>query len=130
MRPLSENEVARIAVDAAVKVHKVLGPGLLESVYETVLERELLSRGLCVDRQRPIPLVYEDMRLDQGFRADLVLNGIVIVEIKSVETVPLVAYKILLTYLRLSDMRLGLLINFGENLIKDGIKRVVNRMPD
>ncbi len=125
---MSENEISAIIVDAAFKVHSKLGPGLLESVYETVLEYELKARGLRVDRQRPIPVVYEGVKLEDGFRADLIVEGRVIVEIKSLEIVPPVAYKILLTYLRLSDLRLGLLVNFGESLIKDGIKRVVNKL--
>lgn len=125
---MTENEVAKQIVDAAFQIHEKLGPGLLESVYETVLAYELLKRGLAVQRQWPIPLVYEALKMDHGFRADLIVEGCVIVEIKSLDLVPPVAYKILLTYLRLADMRLGLLINFREELIKDGIKRVVNRL--
>lgn len=125
---MKENEIAAIIVDAAVKVHTSLGPGLLETVYETVLAYELRARGLRVERQRPIPVVYEEVKLEDGFRADLIVEGKVIVEIKSLELVPPVAYKILLTYLRLADMRLGLLVNFGESLVKDGIKRVANKL--
>ncbi len=127
---MNENEVARLVVDAAYEVHTALGPGLLESVYETVLAYELRQRGLTVIRQAPVPLVYEELSFDEGFRADLVVSDKVIVELKSVEKIAPVHKKQLLTYLRLADKRLGLLINFGEALIKDGITRVVNRLPE
>jgi len=123
---MHENDLAREIVDAAFKVHTALGPGLLESVYEAVLAQELRKRGLPVERQAPIPVVYEEVRLEEGFRADLVVGGKVMVELKSVEKVAPVHKKQLLTYLRLANMKLGLLINFGEALIKDGITRVVN----
>jgi GxxExxY protein len=125
-----ENEIARQVVDAAYRVHTVLGPGLLESVYETALARELTRRGLSVERQVPVPVIYEDLRFDEGFRADLLVQEGVIVELKSVEKLAPVHFKQLLTYLRLADKRLGLLINFGEALIKDGIHRVVNNLPE
>ena len=127
---MHENEVARLIVDAAYKIHTTLGPGLLESVYETVLAYELEKRGLEVKRQTPLPVVYEKISFDEGFRADLMVQGKVIVELKSVEKVAPVHKKQLLTYLRLADKRLGLLINFGEALIKDGIIRIVNRLPE
>lgn len=123
---MHENNIAKIIVDAAFKVHRVLGPGLFESVYETVLAHEIEKRGLAVERQKVIPIIYEGLFLDEGFRADLVIDDRIIVELKSVETVSPVHKKQLLTYLRLADKRLGLLINFGANLIKDGIFRVVN----
>ncbi len=123
---MTENEIATVVVDASFKVHKCLGPGLLESVYEAVLAYELEKREVMVSRQRPLPVIYESIRLDEGYRADLVINDKVIVELKSVEKIAPVHKKQLLTYLRLSHLRLGLLINFGENLIKDGITRVVN----
>lgn len=123
---MTENDIAREVVDACYQIHKTLGPGLLESVYETVLEHELTQRGLTVNRQVGIPVVYNEVHLGDGFRADLIVGEKVIVEIKSVETVPSVAFKILLTYLRLADLRLGLLVNFHEDQIKNGIKRVVN----
>ncbi len=125
---MHENDVAKQIVDAAYKVHTTLGPGLLESVYETVLGYELVGRGLNVTRQAAIPVVYEQLSFDEGFRADLVVEDKVIVELKSVEKVAPVHKKQLLTYLRLADKRLGLLINFGEALIKDGITRIVNRL--
>ena len=123
---MHENDIAKIVVDAAFKVHQSLGPGLFESVYETVLAHEIEKRELTVQRQMPIPVKYEGMVFDEGFRADLIVNDAVIVELKSVEAVSPVHKKQLLTYLRLADKRLGLLINFGANLIKDGIFRVVN----
>ena len=123
---MHENDIAKIVVDAAFKVHQSLGPGLFESVYETVLAHEIEQRELTVQRQMPIPVKYEEMVFDEGFRADLIINDAVIVELKSVEAVSPVHKKQLLTYLRLADKRLGLLINFGANLIKDGIFRVVN----
>jgi GxxExxY protein len=127
---MHENEIARLIVDAAYQVHTTLGPGLLESVYETVLAYELGQRGLAVTRQTPIPVVYKEMNFDEGFRADLLVQAKVIVELKSVEKVAPVHKKQLLTYLRLSGTRLGLLINFGEALIKNGITRIVNRLEE
>lgn len=127
---MTENEIAREIVNAAFKVHTRLGPGLLESVYETVLAYELQKRGLRVVRQQPIPVVYEEVKMEDGFRADLIVEGRVIVELKSLEAVAPVHKKQLLTYLRLSDRRLGLLINFGSELIKDGITRVVNGLAE
>jgi GxxExxY protein len=125
---MSENEIAREIVDAAYKVHTTLGPGLLESVYQAVLEYELRKRGLHVEREIPIPVVYENVHLEVGFRADLIVENKVIIELKSVEVVHPVHKKQLLTYLCLANKRLGLLINFGAFLIKDGISRVVNNL--
>ena len=123
---MTENEIAKEIVDAAYHVHKRLGPGLLESVYETVLVYELKKRGLKIDRQMAVAMVYDNIKFDEGFRADLIVEDKVIVELKSVENVVPVHKKQLLTYLRLADKRLGLLINFGSELIRDGISRVVN----
>lgn len=123
---MTENETAAVIVDACFKVHTTLGPGLLESVYEAVLAYELGVRGLSVQRQFQVPLVYEGMQFDEGFRADLVVGEKVLVELKSLEKVLPVHKKQLLTYLRLSSKKLGLLVNFGEFLIKDGITRVAN----
>ena len=125
---ITENEIAREIVDAALILHKRLGPGLLETVYEVVLAHELKKRGLKVQRQMVIPIEYEGIKFDEGFRADLMVAGKVIVELKSVETVLPVHKKQVLTYLRLSDKKLGLLINFGAVLIKDGISRIVNNL--
>jgi GxxExxY protein len=127
---MHENEIAGLIVDAAYKVHTTLGPGLLEAVYETVLAYELERRSLKIRRQIPIPVVYEKIKFDEGFRADLMVQGKVLVELKSVEKVAPVHKNQLLTYLRLADKRLGLLINFGEALIKYGITRIVNRLPE
>ena len=123
---MTENEIAKEIVDAAFQIHKRLGPGLLESVYEIVLAQELKKRGLRVKRQVPVAIVYDDIKFDEGFRADLIIKDKVIVEFKSVENVVPVHKKQLLTYLRLADKRLGLLINFGAERIRDGILRVVN----
>src|SRR5262249_33140621 len=123
---MHENELARLVVDAAFKVHTTLGPGLVESVYREVLKYELEKRGLHVEKEVPIPVVYEGVKLDIGFRADLIIERLLVVELKSVEELANVHKKQLLTHLRLADKRLGLLINFNVELIKDGIKRVVN----
>jgi GxxExxY protein len=127
---MNENGVAKEIVDAAFRIHTTLGPGLLESVYETVLSYELTRRGLRITRQQPIPVVYENVRMDEGFRADLIVEDKVIVEIKSTEAMGQVHRKQLLTYLRLADKRLGLLINFNVALIKDGIARIVNGLEE
>jgi GxxExxY protein len=123
---MTENEIAREIVDAAYKIHTTLGPGLLESVYEATMEYEIKKRGLYVARQQPIDIAYEDMYLEAAFRADLIVEDKVIIELKSVEANHPVHKKQLLTYLRLADKKLGLLINFGQVLIKDGITRLVN----
>ena len=127
---MTENEIAQAVVDAAYHVHTRLGPGLLESVYEVVLAHELTRRGFQVERHKPVPIEYEGLKFDEGFRADLVINGKVILELKAVETVLPVHKKQLLTYLRLTKLQLGLLINFGCALIKDGISRVVNGLEE
>jgi GxxExxY protein len=128
MPKMTENEIAKEIVDAAFKIHTTLGPGLLESVYEVVLAHELSNRGLHVERQKSLPVVYESIRLEEGFRADLLVSNKVIVELKSVEEISPVHKKQLLTYLRLADKRLGLLINFGEARIRDGITRIANKL--
>ena len=127
---MTENEIATIVVDAALKIHKTLGPGLLESVYQAVLDFELQKRGLRVTQQVGLPVHYEGIKLELGFRVDLIVSDKVIIEIKSVETLAPVHKKQLLTYLRLMNLRLGLLINFNVELIKDGIHRVVNRLAE
>jgi GxxExxY protein len=123
---VNENEIARSILDSAFKIHKSVGPGLFESVYERVLSYELEKQGHTTERQKPIPIEYEGYQFDEGFRADLVVDDSVIVELKSVESILPVHKKKLLTYLRLSDKRLGLLINFGSHLLKEGIFRVAN----
>jgi len=127
---MDENDVARQIVDAAYRVHTTLGPGLLESVYEAALAYELGKRGLHVSRQQVIPVVYETVRIQTGFHADLLVEDQVIVEIKAVETIAPVHKKQLLTYLKLADKRLGLLINFNVALIKQGITRIVNGLQE
>ena len=127
---MHENDIAKIIVDSAYKIHVNLGPGLLESAYQAVLAYELKKCGLAVLQEQPVPLVYESVSLEIGYRADLIVENKVIVELKSVEKVAPVHKKQLLTYLRLADMRLGLLINFGASLIKQGITRVVNGLEE
>jgi GxxExxY protein len=127
---MTENDIAKQIVDAAYKIHTTTGPGLLESAYEAMLLYELKKRGLRVVSQEPIPVVYEGVMLEVGYRADLIVEDKVIVELKSVEKTAPVHKKQLLTYLKLANMRLGLLINFGESLIKTGITRIVNNLPE
>ena len=126
----TENELSKIILDGAFKVHTRTGPGLLESVYEVTLAHELRKAGLRVERQVPIPIRYDDLTFDEGFRADLLVEGKVIVELKSIEQLARVHAKQLLTQLRLSDRKLGLLINFGEIHLKNGIERVVNGLTE
>ena len=125
---MTENELSRIIVDSAYKIHTTLGPGLFESVYEVTMEHELQRRGCRVVRQRGIPVFYEDVKLKLGFRADLIIDGKVILEVKSIEALGPIHAMQLRTYLRLTDLHLGLLINFNVCLIKDGIRRVVNNL--
>ncbi|MBM3967235.1 MAG: GxxExxY protein [Planctomycetes bacterium] len=127
---MTENEIAKLVVDAAIKVHSKLGPGLLESVYEVVLAKELERRGLIIMRQVSVPIQYEDLSFDEGFRADILVEGKVILELKSVEQLAKVHQKQLFTYLKLADKRLGLLLNFGADLMKEGIKRIANGMEE
>jgi GxxExxY protein len=127
---MTENEIAKEVVVAAVKIHQTLGPGLLESVYEVVLTRELEMRGLRVERQVPVAIEYEEIRFDEGFRADIIVEGLVILELKSVENMTAVHRKQLQTYLRLTGLKLGLLLNFGAALMKDGIVRAVNGLEE
>jgi len=127
---VTENEIAKHIVDAAFRVHTSLGPGLLESVYEAVLAQELTRRGLRAERQQALPVVWENVHLEAGFRVELMVENEVIVEIKSVEAIAPVHRKQMLTYLRLANKRLGILINFDVDLIKDGIARVVNGLAE
>lgn len=123
---MNENEIGSIIVDSAVRLHRALGPGLLETVYEAVFARGLTKRGLRVQRQVAVPIEYDGQRFDEGFRADLIIDGKVIVELKSVECVWPAHKRQLLTYLRLTGLKLGYLLNFGEALMKDGITRTIN----
>ena len=123
---MTENEIAKIIVDAAYKIHSQLGPGLLESVYEIVLGHELAKRGLSVKRQVPVPIEYDGLKFQEGFRVDMIVEYKIIIELKSVENIQRVHKKQLLTYIRLKDKELGLLVNFGTDLFKNGISRIVN----
>ena len=127
---MTENEIGRIVVDTSLAVHRELGPGLLESVYEVILAQALMERGLTAARQVPVPIEYSGLHFDEAFRADIIVDGKVILEIKSVESLRDVHKKQLLTYLRLTGMKLGFLLNFGEALIKNGIVRIVNGLPE
>jgi GxxExxY protein len=124
-----ENAISKIIVDAAIEVHRTLGgPGLLESAYEEPLAWELTQRGLTVERQKPVPIIYKDHTLATPLRLDLLVNGLVIVECKATTRYNPIFEVQLLTYLRLTELKLGLVINFGERLVKDGIHRVVNNL--
>lgn len=127
---MTENEIASIIVDTAFRIHVDLGPGLFESVYERIMEAELTKRGLNVYRQKPIPIVYGGLHFSAGFRADLLVENKVIVEVKSIDALHPVHKKQVLTYLRFADKRLGLLINFNVALIKDGIVRLANKLKE
>jgi len=125
---MDENRIGDVIVDTSVKIHMKTGPGLLESVYETILAQQLRKCGFRVERQVLIPIAYDGLRFVEGFRADLVIEGKVIVELKCVEKINNAHRKQLLTYLRLSGMHLGYLLNFNESLMKHGIHRTVNRL--
>lgn len=127
---MTENEIATIIVDTAFHIHRDLGPGLFETVYERIMKVELTKRGLTVIRQKPIPIVYKSVHFEAGFRCDLMVENRVIVEVKSIEALHPVHKKQVLTYLKFSDKRLGLLINFNVALIKDGIVRLVNNLKE
>lgn len=125
---LTENELSKIVVNTCFQIHTKMGPGLFESVYEEILFYELNKQSLRVERQKIIPVIWEEIKMEQGFRADLVINDKLIIEIKSIEAIAPVHQKQLLTYLKLTDIKLGLLINFNESLIKNGIQRIVNNL--
>ena len=125
---MTENELSRVVFDSALKVHQALGPGLLESAYEECLYYEIKKTRLFVEKQKPLPLVYEDVKLDIGYRIDILIENKLILELKSVESLNDVHFAQILTYLKLTNCKLGLLINFNVSLIKNGIKRVVNNL--
>jgi GxxExxY protein len=125
---MTENEISAIVVDICYKIHVKLGPGLLESVYETILYYELTKMGLVVERQKPLPVVWDEITLDIGFRTDLIIENKLILEIKSIEKITEVHAKQIMTYLKITKMKLGLLINFNVPLIKFGITRIVNNL--
>ncbi len=127
---MTENEIGTMVIEAAITVHRELGPGLLESVYEVVLTRELIDRGVPVKRQVPVPITYKSMRFDEGFRADMIVAGKVILELKSIERITTAHKKQVQTYLRLTGYKLGYLLNFGESLMKAGIVRCVNALEE
>lgn len=127
---MEENAVGKDIVDAAILIHRELGPGMLESVYEVVLASELEHRGLHVERQVPVPIVFRQFRFREAFRVDLVIERKVIVELKAVEQLSKVHHKTVFTYLKLTQLRLGFLLNFGAHLMKDGIHRIVNGLPE
>lgn len=125
---MTENELSKIIVNTAYQIHYELGPGLLESVYEEIMFYELCEQGLKVERQKEIPVIWDDLKMNVGFRADLIVENKVLIELKSVEAIAPVHPKQLLTYLKLTNLKLGLLINFNEPLIKKGITRIVNNL--
>ncbi len=125
---MTENDLSKIIVDCCYQIHVELGPGLLESVYEEILYHELIQTGLMVSRQQAIPVLWKGLKMNLGFRADLIVENKVLIEIKSVESIAPVRQKQVLTYLKLTEMKLGLLINFNEALIKNGISRIVNNL--
>ncbi len=125
---MTENELVKIIVNTAYQMHIKLGPGLLESVYEEIMCYELQKHGLKVERQKAIPVYWDNLKMDIGFRTDLIVENKVIIELKSVETIAPVHPKKLLTYLKITNLKLGLLINFNEKLIKNGITRIVNNL--
>jgi GxxExxY protein len=127
---MNENQIGKIVVDAAVAVHRNLGPGLLENVYEVILSHELKNRDLRSRRQVPIPIVYDGIRFDEGFKADIVVEERVVLELKSVEKISAAHRKQIQTYLRLTGLKLGFLLNFGDALMKNGIVRAVNGLED
>lgn len=123
---MTHNELSSIIICTAIDIHRKLGPGLLESVYLAVLEYELKKRGLVVQKEVPVPVQWDNLCLEIGFRADLIVEGMVLIELKSVEQVAAVHKKQVLTYIKLTDLRLGLLVNFGAELLKHGITRIIN----
>lgn len=125
---MSENEISSKIIGAAIEVHKQLGPGLLESTYETCLAYELKQMGLDVKQQQALPVLYKEVKLDAGYRIDLLIENKVIIEIKSVEALADIHTAQLLTYLKLKDLKLGLLINFNSVRVIDGLKRIVNNL--
>jgi len=123
---MTYNELSGVILEVAIDIHRRLGPGLLESVYQTILAHELTKRGLQVQKEEHIPLIWDNLRFDVGFRADLIVNELILIELKSVEQVAPVHKKQVLTYLRITGKKLGLLINFGEVTLKDGVSRIIN----
>lgn len=125
---MHENELATLSLDIAFRIHKINGPGLFESVYEEVFCYELSKTGIPFKRQHPVPLIHETIRMEIGFRADVIIEDKIIIELKSVEAIQKVHFKQVLTYLKLTDLKLGLLINFNSDYLKDGIHRIANKL--
>ncbi len=125
---MNENELSKLIVDLCFRIHKQYGPGLFESVYEEIFAYEWSKTGILIKRQHPVPLVHEEVKMEVGFRADFIIDNKVIVELKSIEALADIHYKQVQTYLKLSGLKLGLLINFNVALIKDGIHRIVNNL--
>jgi len=125
---MTENEISKLVVDLCFKIHKQYGPGLFESVYEEIFYYEWLKNGISIKRQHPVPLIHEKIKMEVGFRADLIIDEKVIIELKSIEVLADIHYKQVQTYLKLANLKLGLLINFNVALIKDGIHRIVNNL--
>lgn len=125
---MTENEISKLIVDLSFKIHKQYGPGLFESVYEEIFSYEWSKNGIPFTRQQAIPLIHEAIRMEAGFRADFIIDNKVIIELKSIEALAPVHYKQVLTYLKLTNLKLGLLVNFNVDLIKDGIHRIVNNL--
>lgn len=123
---MTENELSKVIVNTCFEIHKGVGPGMFESVYEEILYFELSNLGLNIKRQVTLPIVWKNLKIDKAFVADLIIDNKVIIEVKSVEKLSPVHEKQLISYLKLSDLKLGLLVNFNESLIKNGIKRIVN----
>jgi len=125
---MTENQISEIIIGCAIEVHKILGPGLLESAYEECLYFEIGTKGLWIEKQKPLPLVYKNIRMEIGYRLDLIVENKVIVEVKSVETLNDIHMAQVLTYLKITDCKLGLLLNFNAIRMKEGIKRIVNNL--
>ena len=123
---MTRNELTGTILEVAIDIQRRLGPGLLESVYGAILAHELVKRGFTVEREMPIPLIWDNLRFDFGFRADLIVNGEILVELKSIEQIAAVHKKQVLTYLRVAGKKLGLLINFGEATLMNGVSRIIN----
>jgi|SRR5579871_1182654 len=123
---MTENEIAKTVFELGLKVHRALGPGLLESAYEECLYYELLKAGIKTEKQKPLPLIYETIKLDAGYRVDFLIENKLIIEIKAIEALADIHLAQVLTYLKLSGCKLGLLINFNTLLFKDGVKRIIN----
>jgi len=125
---MHENDISKEILDVAFHIHIALGPGLLEAVYEEIMHIELVKKGLAVERQKIMPVMWDGRLIETGYRADLIVENKVIVELKSIQLLPPVTAKVLLTYLKVSNLKLGLIINFSEKYLKNGIKRIVNEL--